>query len=344
MKKQYIYSIDNLRGLAILLVFFTHCQSFNLFDSLFQDFAKFFVGNATAIFVFISGFLFHYLQSKNFNFKKYLKQKSKFVITPYLFFISIATIIGLFFHVNEYYQLTNLQFIIWSLSVGGTVVAPLWFIPMICLFFLTAPVFISISKVSLKIMTVITVVSIILSLITDRPFSQYNPFLSYIHFLGFYMLGVYLSASHKVREGLYSHYQLVYALTITFFCILLGFYLYTRYVNGSETYGFINSFGKFNLIQGGKLCMTILLFVAFEHYFNHKNKVLGFFSHISFGIFFIHGFMLIIFSKLVNQWQLTDHPFLLLILETIFGLGGSVLLIEIGKKILGSRSRYVLGC
>jgi hypothetical protein len=46
----------------------------------------------------------------------------------------------------------------------------------------------------------------------------------------------------------------------------------------------------------------------------------------------------------MNMFGGVSDPILSLILETIIGLGGSVLVIYIGKKILGTRSRYVLGC
>lgn len=341
MKKNYLYSIENLRGLAILLVFFTHCSSFSQFSPLISEFLRFIVGNATTIFVFISGFLFHYLQSKKkFNYFNFLKQKLKFVGFPYLFFITVATTLGVIFKINESFSLSTLQFYLWSFMVGGSIVGPLWFVPMIGLYFITAPLFLILSKLPYAIFSIITFSIVLLSLFTDRPFNQYNPFLSYIHFFGFYILGVYFSTFSQFRIKLLHNYKMVFFLTISVFISLEILYLYNYNINQ----GFFASLGKFNFIHAGKLCMTVFLFVAFERYINHKTKYLSYFSNISFGIFFVHGFMLLIFSKLMNMFGGVSDPILSLILETIIGLGGSVLVIYIGKKILGTRSRYVLGC
>ena len=342
MKKNYLYSIENLRGLAILLVFFTHCSSFNQFRHLISEFLRFIVGNATTIFVFISGFLFHYLQSKKkFNYFNFLKQKLKFVGFPYLFFISVATTLGVIFKINESFSLSTLQFYLWSFMVGGSIVGPLWFVPMIGLYFITAPLFLILSKLPYAIFSIITFSIVLLSLFTDRPFNQYNPFLSYIHFFGFYILGVYFSTFSQFRIKLLHNYKMVFFLTISVFISLEILYLYNYNYNINQ--GFFASLGKFNFIHAGKLCMTVFLFVAFERYINYKTKYLSYFSNISFGIFFVHGFMLLIFSKLMNMLGGVIDPILSLILETIIGLGGSVLVIYIGKKILGTRSRYVLG-
>ena len=343
MKKNYLYSIENLRGLAILLVFFTHCSSFSQFSPIISEFLRFIVGNATTIFVFISGFLFHYLQSKKkFKYFNFLKQKLKFVGFPYLFFITVATTLGVIFKINESFSLSTLQFYLWSLMVGGSIVGPLWFIPMIGLYFITAPLFLILSKLPYAIFSIITFSIVFLSLFTDRPFNQYNPFLSYIHFFGFYILGVYFSTFSQFRIKLLHNYKMVFFLTISVFISLEILYLYNYNYNINQ--GFFASLGKFNFIHAGKLCMTVFLFVAFERYINHKTKYLSYFSNISFGIFFVHGFMLLIFSKLMNMFGGISDPILSLILETIIGLGGSVLVIYIGKKILGTRSRYVLGC
>ena len=96
--------------------------------------------------------------------------------------------------------------------VGGSIVGPLWFVPMIGLYFITAPLFLILSKLPYAIFSIITFSIVLLSLFTDRPFNQYNPFLSYIHFFGFYILGVYFSTFSQFRIKLLHNYKMVFFL------------------------------------------------------------------------------------------------------------------------------------
>src|SRR5688500_18871807 len=99
MSSKFLSYLHNLRGLAILYVVGVHARAFmpewishpevNRFFDTFFDPTE---GNGTVLFLFIGGFLFQHLTQIHFDFKKYLEQKTKGIIIPYLV-ISIPLII-----------------------------------------------------------------------------------------------------------------------------------------------------------------------------------------------------------------------------------------------------------
>jgi len=81
----FLNSINHFRAIAILAIVAGHC--FYLVDASFNTFPERVFCNlltgGTVLFVFISGFLFHHIFYKRYQFKKFMAGKFKKVLLPY---------------------------------------------------------------------------------------------------------------------------------------------------------------------------------------------------------------------------------------------------------------------
>lgn len=337
MKSKFRYSLENFRGIAIIFVMLSHIRSFQEIEHI-GGYLYYIVGDATAWFVFISGYLFYYLEVNKFDYRSYISKKVRYVIIPYL----ILSVPAILFLVLTYqyllYGLTPLTFILWSLISGGIAVGPMWFIPMITIFFLFTPIFIILSKS--KLFCILTAISLIFSIFSSRPVYNTNAILSFMHFFGFYLLGILAAKNSILLEKLRLTIKII-IISISFSFFVIFCFLFP----GLESMpnGFLSGLGAFNYILAGKLFLLIAIFFFFEQFFEHKNKTLGFFARISFGLFFVHGFMEIIFNKVsknINYY----NPIIKLVAEIMIVVFVSVAIVFLAKKILKKWSRYVIGC
>ncbi|MDN2696108.1 acyltransferase [Janthinobacterium sp. SUN073] len=337
MKSKFRYSLENFRGIAIIFVMFSHIMSIQGIGKL-GGYLYYIVGDATTWFVFISGYLFYYLEANNFKYGAYLMKKVKYVILPYL----ILSIPVIFFWLsasqNVLYGLTPLNFMLWSLIAGGIAVGPMWFIPMIALFFTFTPAFRFLART--KAIYIVTLTFLIFSMFSSRSIYNANAFLSFLHFFGFYMLGIVAAKDAAVLERLKTETK-----KKIIFISILAFIFFGYFFPGmaSMPNSFFNGLGLLNYILVGKLFLLIAIFFIFEQYYNRENKSLGYLARISFGLFFAHGFMAAIFAKVLKSINYIDP------IVTLFAEIGVVIFVSIGivvlvKKVLKKWSRYVIGC
>ncbi|MCP9760360.1 acyltransferase [Aquitalea sp. S1-19] len=326
-----------MRAVAILLVIFSHFSSVYKFGES-ADVVKFILADATTLFVFISGYLFYYLsRRKGFNFLDYLGKKFKFVVLPFLFFSFFAILAGLFFGQNETYGLMPIAYVLWSFVVGGAVNGPMWFVPMIFLFFLVSPIFIFCAKRNWFF--VMVVAAVLFSVFSFRPINSQNPVLSFFHFMGFYLMGMLFARGGAVMDFLRSRPRAVMAVSASGFFVLLVVWL-----GGGQVFqGYFDYIWQPNIIQMGKLFFVVFLFFLFERFFNKKINPMSYIANISFGLFFVHGFWLLLFYKMVSFFAVSKLP-VYFILEFLMVFCFSVISIEVSKRVLGVRSRYVVGC
>jgi surface polysaccharide O-acyltransferase-like enzyme len=87
----YLQSIHNFRALAILIIVMGHMYAYGLMseDAITLTIINFLTG-ATALFVFISGFMFHHVFFDSFKYQKFVMAKVKNVLVPYLILSSLA--------------------------------------------------------------------------------------------------------------------------------------------------------------------------------------------------------------------------------------------------------------
>ncbi|WP_425514760.1 acyltransferase family protein [Comamonas fluminis] len=338
-KRDFSYSADNFRAISILFVILSHLVNL----SLLNNSLNFFLTDATTWFLFISGYLFFQVESnENFSYFKYLKKKIKFVITPYLIISAPCILAGIYFHQPQIYEISTEKYIAWSLLVGGLVNGPMWFTPMIAIFFLASPVFLNLTQKNTLILLLTAAAGIIISIFSSRPTLNSNPIYSFIHFFGFYMLGLFF---FKIRNEIKS-----LSKSLSTQIIISGILLYAIIasfnsdfdLNGKEYIPFFEAIGLPNSTTLGKLVLLISIFVFLEKYFNIPNKYLRYISSISFGLFFLHGIFIRIFNK--NIEINLQNPFYSALLEFIFVFLSSIITIEFSKKILKHRTRYVIGC
>ena len=83
-KTKILNYINIFRGLAILLIIMGHTMQFGNSNSVINLLNCEMICGGTALFIFISGFLFQHLSGK-YEFKNYMLKKWTNVIMPYLF-------------------------------------------------------------------------------------------------------------------------------------------------------------------------------------------------------------------------------------------------------------------
>lgn len=338
---KFLNYIHNFRGFAILTIVATHTITYlQWHDERTEKIAYILITNGTLYFVFTAGFLFQFLSTK-YDYKSYLLKKLQYVILPYVFTSIPAIIICLISGIYTPPVWFREHFSDWSIPgqilmylLTGAHLSPLWFIPMITIFYIISPILLWVDRHP-KVYWILPML-IIITVVVPRPDLNSSVIQSFLHFLSAYMVGMFCS---HFKEKLFFFVQKKYFWLLVGFLVLtvLEFVIIPRPIA-------INSVSK--LI----LCVLIIYFLWLNELRLPKlfHDIMGFLAELSFGIYFLHDYLLIAYIMVV--YKLGFAPFwvqanlLNFSLMFLFGLGGSIISLLAVKRIIGKKSRFFVGC
>jgi surface polysaccharide O-acyltransferase-like enzyme len=334
-KKEFINYIHNFRGIAIIFVVACHLLLHWGNNSKTEEFLFVLWGNGTVLFVFIAGYLFQYL-SKKFEYRSYIVKKLQNVILPYFIVSTPIIVYRIILHDAPGYVLTPYpDFFSWSILnqvvyfiTHGAHLQPLWFVPMISLFYLAAPLFIYIDRHP-KLYFLLIPFTVLSLIVSREPFSDIPKM--FVHFISVYMFGMFMSRyKNQYIEFGKKYWILISSLTIVVFIINL---IYCDRFNNPLNYLHKMLFCCFFIYWGWKLDKYI-------------PKILGTLADYSFGIFFIHYYFILIIKGIFEKIFKHEIPGNLAYwsLDLILVILFSILFIRIVKLIFHQRSRNVIGC
>jgi len=346
----YLPYINHLRGVAILFIVGIHCRtSFQWGQNYNQD--KFWFSllvYGTIVFVFISGFLFQHVHKERFHFRSYITKKIKYVVLPYLI-VSIPAIINkLHFDSPEpwqsgiYNELPILGKVIYMIGTGKHL-GPFWFIPMITIVYIISPILIYLDKIKYFYTYVIPVIIIGGLFLND--FLHNTVVLNYfLYFIPIYLLGMW---SSKNEEVIINQSLLKLSPLLVGYLLIFSMEFFDILAIG-KSYGFAEDTRQnLYLLNLGKLKMVFVCFILMNilYHFNFfKFRVLQILATYSFGIFFLHLYVMrgleVIVRNQITNFNFNSLTFLIFVtVVTSF----CVLIIHITKILIGNKSRYLLG-
>jgi fucose 4-O-acetylase-like acetyltransferase len=347
---RFLPYIHNLRGLAILFIvgvhargyesdWVSHPKSYHFFLTLFD--------NGTILFVFIAGFLFQHLTHDHFNYRRYLEQKFKVVILPYvlisipLILIRIATNFDSLSLPPDFHQHSFAYQFLYHLVIGSHM-PPFWFIPMVFLIYLTAPLLHAIDNQ--KFYRYVFPIVLLAGLFTYRPQHNANPLLAYVHFLPIYITGMWASANREriLRLGP----KLLLLLIIFYVAIsaadLAGWLSVPRKLSFEQVLQ--SQLLVFNVYVFKAVVLCFILMIAFSEWRHKQFAWLDLLGNYSFGVYFIHFIFISITRGIVAALHITvDFSVLTFVMYYILILLASVGSVYVLKKVTGSYSRYLIG-
>ena len=198
-RKQYYDEINYFRGLVIFLIVWSHMKTLvwsgydpsslnTSWEFVRRLFSVLVTGN-TAMFVFISGFLFYAIfYKRGFDYKTFIKGKILKVFVPWF----LISTVFLFYRVYRGHgDLTDTHFVIY----GGYFYWSFWYIPFIMLVFFVSPLYLKFIELSKKSQFLILGLSTIISMCLGR--HETNPVLSLIFWNSFYLYGIFLAQNYQ---------------------------------------------------------------------------------------------------------------------------------------------------
>ena len=346
-KTKILNYINIFRGLAIILIIMGHTMQFGNPKSLAHIINCEIICGGTALFIFISGFLFQHLSTK-YEFKNYMSKKWTNVILPYL----ITAIPGIFFclycpiaYKNSFAGLTPWIQVPLHLTIGRVHNIPTWFIPMIIIFFLFSWLFIKLEKKNIlyKLLPLL----FLLTIFIPRGVAEYEStigldyltkywiyvkyiLINFVHFLSIYIFGMFCSKNKNIIDGFYNKRIVLWILM-----------LLTSFADVCMQYNY--QISNFTI---SKIFLTMLVLGYLKHYdefiLSHKktNKTLDFIAKYSFGLFFVHWYWFFIFNQIFNMPTVAEFngsylsTFGIIIARFIFVTITSLLSLFIIKTIL----------
>lgn len=324
--------IHYFRALAIAFIVAGHAiDAFSWGDDATERALRIFVSNGSTLFVFIAGYLFQHLSPK-YSPKSYFEAKLKNVILPYLI-VSIPAIIVFALFIKRdgvwdgfYDNPVLLQVVLFYIT--GIHLAPLWFVPMIAIFYLVSPLLVYADKNSKSYYFLPLL--IILSCLVNRGW----PHESFVHFFSAYFLGMFFS---RYKDRL----NPIISKATVLFCALSAVLVFAAW----EFYFSKGTMTYVNYLQ--KLSMSIL-FLGLFYRVNDSldSRFISYIAEVSFGVFFVHSYFItgnkMMYEKLFQA--LPTGNLLVYALFALFTLLSCVLMMYLTKKLTGKNSRYLVGC
>jgi probable poly-beta-1,6-N-acetyl-D-glucosamine export protein len=350
-KKDFLNYIHYFRGLAILLIVGLHAAvTLNWEDGLLER--KFLIvifNNGTVLFVFIAGFLFYHLHKDRFNYGDYLKKKFLYVIVPYLI-VSIPALIDKFYFdkIGDHWWMDRgfaenspVRKILFLL-ITGRHMGVFWFIPMISVVYLISPLILRFARTQafLYIVPVLT----FLSLYTFR-FGYYaNIVLSLQYFFPIYLFAIWI---YKIKDLIFRHSEIIAGcLALIFLSISVGEMM--EWLPFDETIGLRDvkyTVYRFNYNKFKMVLFAILALTSFYMVNHVKMPFLKRLGDYSFGIFFVHLYVIQVFRLLDRARYLPISPPNLLTFFIYFAVVIllTVVLVKLVRLSFKDYSRYVIG-
>ena len=302
------------------------------------------IGNSTVPFMFVSGFLFQHLSAR-FRYGDYLARRFRHVVLPYLI-VSIPALVyqyvrhvGIFAGENQQHPVA---ITLLAYATGAHMPIPLWYIPVIVLFYLTAPLFLAVDRDPAWFWVIVP--ATVVAMFLHRSHGHRCVWQSALYFLPVYLTGVW--ASHY-REALlewverWRWWLLATAVGLFVSEVLLGSTgpIYSQNPFSSEK-------GVVDLDLPVKLLFTLLLLEWLRRHDATVRGWLAWAADASFGLFFLHEYVIQAaegFARMTRQ--VFCHPGLaVVVLSPLAVLASTMLGVRLVQRILGKWSRLAIGC
>jgi peptidoglycan/LPS O-acetylase OafA/YrhL len=347
--RSFLVHVHRFRAIAILIIVAGHAVA------VFQwrghvPLATFLLDlfeNGTVLFVFISGYLFQYLEHpERFRYGPFLGKKLLHVVLPYLVVSTPAVVHALLRYklTSSYPQLkgTSLGYqALWLYVKGGAHLNyPLWFIPMMTLYYVAAPVFIGLACRPRWQRIVFILVP--LSLLAHRPsYPNLDTLQLALYYLLAYVAGMYVCQRRAMLEPWLS--RRCGWISAVFAVLMLGHWWLSPYhgnYGGRHLFSFERGLIDWLFLQ--QLVLALVLLGLMDRVRSYALTPLNALATLSFTIFFVHMYALHAVRVVSRAAPLEGDlwRWLAVCIGTVAVSGAGAAL---GRRVLGSRSRLLIG-
>jgi surface polysaccharide O-acyltransferase-like enzyme len=332
-KVDFLSYIHRCRGIAILYILLGHCVDAFVWDgSPVGRAVRIVACNGTVLFVFIAGYLFQHL-SLRFRIGRYLRTKLLNVVLPYVLWSIPAIVLFTVFAHREgiapsfYGQPVPLQ--IGTFLLTGHHLTAYWFIPMICVFYLAAPVLLLLDRA--KWGYAVLPILILLSCYVSR---GGNLAVNFTHFLSIYVLGMFCSHYRREIARLFQRGAWIGGLLVAAAGLAAAEYLF---ITGTG--------GWTNLLQ--KLCVCAALVLWLPRYAGTSMRPLEYLANISFALYFAHPYLMGLYKmsvlSILHRDTLPNGSLPWFAVFCVLFVAACAGLVALAKWIFGRYSRPVIG-
>ncbi len=347
-KKEFLNYIHYFRGFAILIILGIHVRMVYPWgdNDIWKQLLITLLDNGTVLFVFIAGFLFQYL-SNRYSYVPYLKKKVLYVVLPYIL-VSLPAIFNRLYLEPGTWEpdfLMNSSELVKGLYLiaTGKHLGPFWFIPMIVLFYLISPLFVALDRPWFY--KFVLPVMLLGTLFTYRFGYFSNSIDSAIHFLPVYIFGIFVG---RYREFFtIGRDWLAWSLLLAYLILAyleMNDILPVYRLNSAEDAASDLYFG-FNSPKLRMMFLCIILMKFFYKIQGMNLPVLKLLGDYSFGLYFIHLYVIIVLDTLYRKFVDPDPVYSLWLYLLLLALTVAITLviIHVVKLVMGKKSRMLIG-
>jgi len=341
-------SFNHFRAIATVLIVAGH--SYEVvgmeFNTLLENSLRNLITGGTSLFVFISGFLFHHVFFKRYQYHEFLLKKVNGVLIPYLLLGLTPVILRVLLKKDSHdgaFLPDGIgvldEYIVPAVKYysSGAFLTAYWYIPFITLMFLASPLHVRYAKLQLHSQIAIILAASAISIFVHRPYYNINVLHSFVYFTPIYLIGITTSIN---RDFIYSFLRDKLSILLFLVIFLAVFQAYIGQ-HGNYHKNFFD-WGGIDIIFFQKLAMCFLFMVWLVKFEDLDNRLIHAVASTSFTAFFIHPFVILVLNNINLPFLKLDSWALLAAFVTAT-ISFCVLIAKTTKKIAPKYSKFIIG-